>query len=181
MIAARLALAATTWAAAVALLASAPAASIRVAPVLSDEAVAVAFSAPDALGDDAQAVVRSGLLLTFTFVAELRRPTGFWWDRTVASATVGSTVKFDNLTGVYQVSKLHGDHVTWSDRTMDLAAVRTWMTTFERVPLAPRGELEANAEYSIRVSLQVSPRRTFTLWPWADDAASGRATFVNIR
>ncbi|MEO7890942.1 MAG: DUF4390 domain-containing protein [Vicinamibacterales bacterium] len=154
---------------------------IRVTPVVAEHQVAASFAAPAAFTEDAHAVVQSGLLLTFTFVVELRRPSGLWWDRTVSAVTVGSTAKFDNLTGVYQISKLQDGHVTWSDRTADLTEARTWMTTFDRVPLAAEKQLEPNGDYYIHVRMRASPRRTFSLWPWTGDDSAGRADFTNIR
>jgi hypothetical protein len=90
-------------------------------------------------------------------------------------------VKFDNLTGVYQVSKLQDGRVVWSERTKDDAQVRTWMTTFERVSMQPGVPLEANGDYYVRVRLHASPRRTFSFWPWGRADGSGRADFTFIR
>jgi len=154
---------------------------IRVTPVVSDDEIAVSFVAPDAFSEDALAVVKSGLLLTFRFTVELRRPSGFWWDRTIRSVTAGSSAKFDSLTGVYHVSKLVDGHVVWSDRTTDLTEVRAWMTTFESVPVMPRTALEPNDEYYLQVSLRATPRRRFTFWPWGSDGTGGRADFTNVR
>jgi hypothetical protein len=177
----RLLAAAVCGLAGAAVLRAAEPAGIQVKPVLADGQVSVSFSAPSALADDELAVARSGLLLTFTFTAEVRRPTGLWWDRTVGAATVSSSVKFDNLTGVYLVSKLRDGHVTWSERTTELEQVRHWMTAFDRVPLVAADRLEPNAEYYVAVKLRTSPRRTFSLWPWPSHSASGRAEFTNVR
>ncbi len=155
---------------------------IRVTPIIADGRVAASFTAAPSFGDDAEAVVQSGLLLTMTFTVDLKRPTGFWWDHTVGSATVAASVKFDTLTGVYQVSKSQDGQVSWSERTDDLGHVRKWMTEFDRVPLATGDRLEANADYYVQVRMRASPRRTFSLWPFfgADDSV-GRADFTFLR
>jgi len=155
---------------------------IRVTPIITDGRVAASFTAAPSFGDDAQAVVQSGLLLTMTFMVDLKRPSGFWWDHTVSSATVAAAVKFDTLTGVYQVSKSQDGQVTWSERTDDLGHVRDWMTRFDRVPLATGDRLEPNADYYVQVRMRASPRRTFSLWPFfgADDSV-GRADFTFLR
>jgi hypothetical protein len=117
-----------------------------------------------------------------TFTVDLKRPSGVWWDHTISSAVVASSVKFDNLTGVYQVSKSQDGRVTWSERTDDLNDVRAWMTTFDRVPLAEGERLEPNAEYYLQVRMRASPRRTFSLWPFfGSDDGVGRADFTFIR
>jgi hypothetical protein len=160
---------------------SAPVEPIQVTPLVTDGQVVVSFTAPTSYGQEVQETVQSGLLVTFTFGVELRRPSTVWVDQTLGTATVASSVKFDNLTGVYQVSKLKEGRVIWSERTEDGKRVRTWMTTFERVPVASRQPLEPNADYYIRVRMHSSPKRTFSLWPWSGDAASGRAEFTFIR
>ena len=169
------------WLAAAAIVVAAGMSDIRVTPIVADRHVAASFVAPAAFTEDARAVLQSGLLLTFTFTVDLRRPSDLWWDRTIDTVTVGSTGKFDNLTGVYQVSKFQDGHVTWSDRTMNLGDARGWMTSFDRVPLGADNDLEPNAEYYIHVRLRASPRRTFSLWPWSADDGTGRAQFTNIR
>lgn len=154
---------------------------IRIVPVVAEGSVAASFTAGGALGADVREVVQSGLLMTLTFVVDLRRPSGAWWDRTVASETVASSIKFDNLSGLYLVSRMQDDHVTWSDRTKDFTQARDWLTRFERVQLAADSALEPNADYYIRVRMRTSPRRTFPLWPWGADEAAGRADFTFIR
>jgi len=157
------------------------AAEIRVTPLVADGQVFASFAAPAAVTEDARAVMRSGLPLTFTFAVELRRPATIWWDSTLADVRVASSVKYDNLTSVYQISKLQDGRVVWSERTKDEAQVRIWMTTFERVSMQPAVPLEPNADYYVRVRLHASPKQTFSLWPWGRDDGSGRADFTFIR
>jgi len=155
--------------------------AIRVTPVVADGQVLASFAMPSAFTDDAREVLQSGLLLTFRFTVALRRPNGMWWDQTIRETTAAASVKFDNLTRSYQVSKSLDGHVVWSDRTMDVAQARTWMTTFDRVPVGGDRALEPNEEYYIQVRMWASPRRTFSLWPWRGDDGTGRADFTNIR
>lgn len=154
---------------------------IRVTPIVTDGRVSATFSAPAVFSPELHAVVQSGLLVTFTFTVEMRRGSGLWLDHTVANATVAAAVKFDNLTGVYQVSKSQDGHVVWSDRTSEVASVRKWMTDFERVPLTATEPLESNVEYYLQVRMRASPKRTFSLWPFSADDGDGRASFTFIR
>lgn len=155
---------------------------IRVTPIVAEGHVAVSFTAGASFGDDARAVIQSGLPMTMTFTIDLKRPSGFWWDRTVGSVTVAATVKLDTLTGVYQVSKSQDGQVMWSQRTNDLDSVREWMTTFDRVPVSTGDRLEANADYYVQVHLRASPRRTLSLWPFlGGDDGTGRADFTFLR
>ena len=173
-------LALACWLAAGALLA-AQTSGIRVTPVVVDGQILASFSMPGAFTDDAREVMQSGLLLTFRFTIALRRPNGLWWDQTLTETTAATSVKFDNLTRSYQISKTVDNHVIWSDRTMDVAQARTWMTTLDRVPLGAGLTLAPNEEYYIQVRMWASPRRTFSLWPWRGDDGAGRADFTNIR
>jgi hypothetical protein len=160
---------------------AAAAAPVKVTPLVADGRVFASFTAPGAYTDDVRDAVKSGLPVTFTFVVELRRPSTLWFDRTLATATVASAVKFDNLSRMYQVSKSSEGRVAWSDRTDKEDQMRAWLTAFDRVPLNAAGGLEANADYYLSVHLQATPRGKFSwLWPWHDEG-SGRADFTFIR
>jgi Domain of unknown function (DUF4390) len=154
---------------------------VTVTPVVAEGHVFASFTAMSAFTDDARAVVQSGLLLTFTYTVELRRPSTIWFDHTVGETVVASSAKYDNLTGQYQVSKQRDGRVFWSEQTDQESQVRAWMTTFDQVPIDPTEPLQSNADYYVRVRLHASPRRTFSIWPWGRDDGSGRADFTFIR
>jgi hypothetical protein len=128
--------------------------------------------------------VQTGLSLTFSFEVQLRRPSAIWFDSTLAHTVVASSVKFNALTGTYQLSRLRDGRVVRSEAARDERVAREWMTTFDKVELDPSPALEANVEYYVRVRMYTSPRRTFSLWslwPWSRDSGSGRASFTFIR
>lgn len=154
---------------------------LKVTPVVSDGKVFASIAAPEAFGDDAKEMARSGLLLTYTYFIELRRPSTFWLDHTVAESTAAASVKFDSLSSVFQVSKLRDGKVIWSERTSKDTDVQSWMTSFDQVPLEPTEALEPNADYYVRVRLRMSPHRTFSMFPWGHDDGTGRAEFTFIR
>jgi hypothetical protein len=157
------------------------AADVKVTPVVSDGKVFASFSAASAFNDGARELMKSGLLLTFTYIVELRRPSTIWFDPMLGRTTVASSVKFDSLTGLHQVSKLQEGRVIWSQQTDKESDVRAWMTAFEKVALEVSEPLEPNAEYYVRVRLQRSPRSTILFWLWGRDDGSGRADFTFIR
>ena len=92
-----------------------------------------------------------------------------------ASADVASSVKFDTLTSTYQVSKLRGGTVHWSQQTQKEEEMRLWMTEFERILLQDLRSLSATGEYYIRVRARDSLPRGFSLWPFGRPEVSGRA------
>jgi len=157
-------------------------ADIKVTPVVTGGHVVTTFAAPDAYTDDSREVVKSGVPLTFTYMLELRRPSSLWWDRTVGSATVAAKVKFDSLTGEYQVTKEQDGHVVSSKTTVKEEEMRGWATSFEAVPIVPDEALEANADYYVRVRLDARPHLSMSLWPFFGRSdAIGRADFTFIR
>jgi len=164
-----------------ALLVAPPQSDIRVTPLVAERQVSVSFLAPSALGPESRELVQSGLLMTLTFTVELKQPSTAWFDRSLAAALVSSSVKYDNLTGVYHVSRMRDGHVVWSERTSDFGEAWVWLTTFDRVALSSEEALQPNAEYYVSVRMRASPRRTFPLWPWTPDDSSGRAAFTFIR
>lgn len=154
---------------------------INVTPVVTEGRVIASFTAPASFFEDAHDAIQSGVLMTFSYAVELRRPSTIWFDRTLAETTAAATVKFDSLTGIYQVSKLRDGRVVWSERTDKEADVRGWMMSFDQIALEPSEPLEANADYYVRVRLRMSPRRTFSIWPFGRDDGSGRKDFTFIR
>ena len=137
----------------IALLATATlaAADVKVTTLIADGKVFASFTVPAVYSSDARDVVKSGLPLSCIFTVELKRAAPLWFDRTVASATVTSSVRFDTLTGTYQVSKQQDDKVIWSERTEQEDQMRTWLTEFDRVAMAAHDPLEPNAEYYVQV------------------------------
>ena len=147
---------------------------VRITPVLSDGKVMATFAAPEVFSDAAHEAVQSGMVVTFSFTAELRRAATLWFDQTLAAADVASTVKLDTLTGAYQVSKLRDGKVHWSQQTQKAEEMRMWMTQFERVTLDDVDAVRGTGEYYIRVVARDSLPRGFSLWPFGRSSVSGR-------
>lgn len=157
------------------------AADVKVTPVISDGKVFASFAAPSALSPDAFTMVKSGIQLTLTFLVELRRPSTIFFDRTLGASTLASSVKYDTLTHVYQVSKQQDGRVVWSDRSELEEDMRGWLTSFEKIQLEPGEPLEPNVDYYVQVRLRTTPKRAIVLWPFTHDDAIGRKDFTFIR
>src|SRR3954451_7296016 len=82
--------------------------TLQVVPLPRDGEVLVSFKLDEALTDDIRAAIQSGLTVKFVYKVELRRSSAGWVDRTIASAVVGASVKFDNLTRRYSVTRTLG-------------------------------------------------------------------------
>ncbi len=157
------------------------AADVRVTPLVSEGRVYASFAAPDSYTPEVREAVQSGLPTTLTFFVELRQASVIWFDHTVASVTVASSIKYDTLTRAFLVSKMTDGQVFSSRGTDKEADVRAWATEFERVSLSNGDNLEPNGEYYVRVRMRTTPRRSLSIWPWSRDDAAGRADFTFIR
>jgi len=155
------------------------AADIAVTPIARDGQVVVSFDMIDAFTADVRDAIQSGLSTTFSYQVELRQGSGLF-DRTVAAVTVTATVRYDNLTRRYQLSRSVDGRVADVRPTEDHDAVRTWMTHFDRVPLLATTALETNGEYSIRVRGRTRPRNAWVFWPWGGTAL-GQAKFTFVQ
>ena len=151
---------------------------VRVVTLSRDGRLPVSFELTGGYTPDIREVILTGLQTTFSYDVELRRPAVFWFDRTVASATVAVRVRYDNLTRVYQISRMLDGRVEETRVVEDEGDVRRALTTFERVPLFSTTALEANAEYTVRVRAQTRPRNAWFVWPWDRAAASGDTKFT---
>lgn len=160
--------------------ASADAADISVTPITRDNQVVVSFDLADGFTRDVRDAIQSGLVTTFSYDVELRAVSS-WLDRTVSVVTLTATVRYDNLTRRYQMSRTVDGRVEDARATEDQDAVRRWMTHFERVPLSSTTSLEPNGEYYVRVRARTRPRSTWFAWPWERTEALGSARFTFIQ
>jgi hypothetical protein len=155
---------------------------LQVVPLPRDGEVLVSFKLDETLTDEVRAAIQSGLLIKFVYKVDLRRGSAAWFDRTIASAVVGATVKYDSLTRRYYVSRLvdgRTDSATDTDRE-DVAW--KWLTSdFARLSLFRGVALEPNAEYYVRVRANASPRSASFIWPWQGDDAVGLAKFTFVK
>jgi hypothetical protein len=161
---------------------TAPTPKVQVVPLAHDGEVLVSFTFAEALTDEIRTAIHSGLLIKFIYKVDLRRNASVWFDRTIASAEVMATVKYDTLTRRYQVSRIIDGRTEWAE-TMDReeAAWAALTSDFARLALFHGVPLEANAEYYVRVSAHTTPRNASFLWPWAGDDAVGFAKFTFVR
>jgi hypothetical protein len=160
--------------------AEAGAPDLSVTPIARDGQVLVSFDLSDGLTADIRDAIQSGLATTFSYDVELRRGASAWFDQTIAEVTISATVRFDNLTRRYQMSRAVDGRVEDARPTEDAEAVARWMTHVERLPLSRTSGLEANAEYYVRVRAHTRPRNTWFFWPWDRGLVLGFAKFTFI-
>ncbi len=152
---------------------------IAVTPIARDGQVLVSFDLSDAFTVDVREAIQSGLPTTFSYDVELRRGAA-WVDRTVAAVTITATVRFDNLTRRYQLSRSVDGRIEDARPTEAIDAVQGWMTHFDRIPVSATSGLEANGEYYVRVRARTRPHNGWFVWPWTGTAL-GLAKFTFIQ
>lgn len=153
--------------------------ALRIVPLVRDDRVLVSFDLADGFSEDVRAAIRSGLKTTFTYVIELRLDVPGWVDRSLGTATVTSSVEFDNLTRRYEVVRQIDGRTEETRVTDDESTVRGWMTNLVRLPLFRTSLLEANRDYYVRVSATARPTNGSMLWPFGSGtSAQKKFTFI---
>jgi hypothetical protein len=156
--------------------------TVRVVPLPRDGEVLVSFKLEQPLTDEVRTAMHSGLAIKFVYRVELRRSAAVWFDRTIASAVVTATVKYDTLTQRYLVSRAVDGRPEWADTTdKEDTAWAALTNDFARMSLFHGIPLETNAEYYVRVRANASPRNSAFIWPWEGDDAVGFGKFTFVR
>lgn len=156
--------------------------TLQVAPLPRDGQVLVTFKLDHELTDDIRAKIHSGMLVSFIYKVDLRRGSAAWFDRTLATAVVKATVRYDNLTRRYHVTRALDGRMERAETTDSEEVAWAWLTTeFERLPLFSSVTLESNAEYYVRVRAHAAPRNAAFVWPWQGDDVVGFMKFTLIR
>ncbi|HYT68578.1 MAG TPA: DUF4390 domain-containing protein [Vicinamibacterales bacterium] len=163
-------------------LASGPDQNLQVIPLPRDGEVLVSFKLDEALTDEVRAAIHSGLTIKFVYKVDLRRSSAVWMDRTIASAVVTATVRYDTLTRLYHYSRTLDGRIEFADTTEKEDVAWSALTReFQRLSLFRGTPLEANAEYYVRVRANASPHSNAFVWPWQGDDAMGFAKFTFVK
>ena len=109
--------------------------SLHIVPAVRDSQVLVSVEVADGYADDVRDAISSGLRTTFSYDVELRMIVRGWVDRTIATAVIGTTDQYDNLTRRHRLVRTVDGRVAESLVTEDEAVVKQWLTTLTRLPL----------------------------------------------
>lgn len=157
--------------------------TIFVAPLARDGELLVSFRLTQTLTPELRKVIHSGLPVRFVYKVDLKRSSAGWIDRTMASAEVTATVRYDNLRRRYDLSKMIDGRTDLAETTDSEEVAWRWVTDqFNKLPLFPGVRLESNAEYYVRVRAHTAPKGNASfVWPWQGDDVVGFAKFTFIR
>src|SRR6478672_12515058 len=78
---------------------------LQVAPLARGDEVLVSFKLAQEPTEEIRSAIHSGLTVSLVYKVDLRRSSAAWFDRTIDSAVVTATVRYDNLTRKYAVSR----------------------------------------------------------------------------
>jgi hypothetical protein len=153
--------------------------TLRVVPLVRDDHVLVSLELAGGMTDEVRDAIQSGLRTTFTYTVELRLDVPAWVDRTISTATIATSVEYDNLTRTHNVVRMLDGRVDQALSTQDDDVVRAWMTNLTRFPLFSTNLLEPNRDYYIRVSATARPNNGSIFWPFGSGpSAQSRFTFI---
>lgn len=156
--------------------------TLKVAPLPRDGKVLVSFEMQQELTDQVRTTIRSGMAVSFVYKVELRRNSAIWVDRVLATAVVKATVRYDNLTRRYLLTRTLDGSPERPDTTDSEEVAWRWLTDqFDRLPLFSSVQLETNGEYYVRVSAHSAPRNAGFVWPWRGDDVTAFTKFTLIR
>jgi hypothetical protein len=129
--------------------------TLRITPFINGNRVVVSFELNDAYTDAVREGIASGLRTTFTYELELR--TRAWIDRTIATTVVATTDQYENLTRRHTLTRTVDGRVDDVLVTEDTQVVKTWLTKWNRVPVADTSRLDPAREYYVRVTTRTQP------------------------
>ena len=113
---------------------------------------------------------------------DLKRSSALWLDSTLATTEITATVRYDNLTRVYHVTRMQDGRIERAETTEREEDARARLTTdFDKLPLFSSAALEANSEYYVRVRAHTTPRNASFLWPWERHDVTGQAKFTFVQ
>src|SRR3954467_11886486 len=150
--------------------------TLRITPFLSGKRVVVSFELDDAYNDAVREAISSGLRTTFTYELELR--TFAWIDRTIGTTVVSTTDRYDNLTRRHTLTRTVNGRVDGVLVTEDDTVVKSWLTKWNRVPVAETATLDPARDYYVRVTTRARPVGGSFLGLTKTITARARFTFI---
>ena len=150
--------------------------TLRIIPFITGDRVVVSFELNDAYNDAVREAIASGLRTTFSYQLDLR--TRAWVDRTIGTTVVATTDRYENLTRRHTLTRTIDGRVEDVLVTEDDAVVKTWLTKWNRVPVADTSKLDPAREYYVRVTTHAQPVGGSLLGVTKSITAQVKFTFV---
>src|SRR6478672_4110138 len=101
---------------------------LQVAPLARGSEVLVSFKLAQEPTEEIRNAIHSGLTVSLVYKLDLRRSSAGWFDRTIASAVVTASVRYDNLTRKYVVTRAVDGRIDKADSKETEDAAWAWLT-----------------------------------------------------
>jgi uncharacterized protein DUF4390 len=152
--------------------------TLRIVPLIRDDQVLVTVDLDNGYDEEVRQVINGGVRTTFTYDVELKMIVPAWVDRTITTARVTITDRYDTLTRTHHLSRMVDGRVVESTRTEDEAIAKKWLTSISQLVLCRTTKLDPHREYYVRISAGVRPPGA-TLLGWATGVTNlAKFTFI---
>jgi len=152
--------------------------TLRIVPIIRQEQVMVSIDLNDGYTDEVRQVISGGVRTTFTYDVELKMIVPAWVDRTIATAVVTTSDRYDTLTRLHHLSRTVDGRLAEELVTANEAAAKKWLTSLNGLVLCRTSRLDPHREYYVRISAGVRPPGA-TLLGWASGVTNlAKFTFV---
>ncbi len=124
-------------------------ASIDEVMITTNSNLKVSFEVSNAFTEEIEEAIRSGIPTSFTFMVELYRKRGIWFDEGLADFYFKHTVKYDNLREEY--------YITLEEKSQDVIKIKdstqmkNLMTVVDSIPLLPIYRLKKGMRYEMKI------------------------------
>ena len=145
---------------------------------MSGKAEKVTVDLDNGYDEEVRQVINGGVRTTFTYDVELKMIVPAWVDRTITTARVTITDRYDTLTRTHHLSRMVDGRVVESTRTEDEAIAKKWLTSISQLVLCRTNRLDPHREYYVRINAGVRPPGA-TLLGWANGVTNlAKFTFI---
>ncbi len=152
--------------------------TLRIVPLIRDDQVQVSVDLDNGYSDEVRDVIGGGVKTTFTYEVTLKMIVPAWVDRTIATAVVTTSDRYDTLTRVHSLSRTVDGRVVEALVTDNEATAKKWLTSLSGLVLCRTSRLDQHREYYVRISAGVRPPGA-TLLGWATGVTNlAKFTFV---
>jgi Domain of unknown function (DUF4390) len=152
--------------------------TLRIVPLVRADQVIVSIELDNGYTEEVRQVISGGVRTTFTYDVDLKMIVPAWVDRTIATAVVTTTDRYDTLTRVHNLSRTVDGRVVEALVTDNEATAKKWLTSLNGLVLCRTSQLDPHREYYVRISAHVRPPGA-TLLGWATGVTNlAKFTFV---
>ena len=152
--------------------------TLRIVPLVRADQVIVSVDLDNGYTEEVRQVISGGVRTTFTYDVDLKMIVPAWVDRTIATAVVTTTDRYDTLTRVHNLSRTVDGRVVEALVTDNEATAKKWLTSLNGLVLCRTSQLDPHREYYVRISAHVRPPGA-TLLGWATGVTNlAKFTFV---